>query len=87
MFVKFCRCSLKNILIPAAINIFALNIACVSKWKKVRWGIPIPSVVTIRPSCLMVERAMVSLSSFLVIAQAAGTVIVIEPEISKIVLK
>ena len=78
MFVKFCRCSLKNILIPAAINIFALNIACVSKWKKVRWGIPIPSVVTIKPSCLMVEkRAMVSLSSFLVIAQAAGTVIVI----------
>lgn len=30
---------------------------------------------------------MVSLSSFLVIAQAAGTVIVIDPEISKIELK
>lgn len=29
--VKFCRCSLKKILIPAAMNMFALNMACVNR--------------------------------------------------------
>lgn len=50
VFVKFWRCSLKKILMPAAMNMFALNMACVKRWKKHRCGILSPSVITISPS-------------------------------------
>lgn len=86
-FEKFCRCPLKKIPIPTTINIFALNIAWVRRWKKHKCVNPSPSVMIISPSCLIVESAIVSLMSFLVMAQDAGMVMVIDPEIIKVVLK
>ena len=87
MLEKFWRCSLNEIITPAPMNMFALNIACVSRWKKHRFAIPILSVVIIRPNCLMVDRAMVSFKSFFVMAHAAGMHMVIDPVIIRVVLK
>lgn len=72
---------------PAAINIVALNIAWVSKWKKHMLVIPNLKVLIIRPNCLIVERAIVSLISFFDIAHAADINIVIIPVHIKIGLK
>lgn len=87
MLVKFWRCSLNIIITPAPMNMFALNIACVNKWKKHKFVIPILKVTIIRPNCLIVDRAIVSFKSFFVIAHAAGIHIVIDPVIIRVALK
>lgn len=87
MLVKFWRCSLNIIIAPAPMNKFALNIACVNKWKKHKFVNPILRVTIISPSCLKVDKAIVSFRSFFVMAHAAGINIVIAPEIIKVELK
>ena len=84
---NLCWCPLNTITIPAAINIVALNIAWVMRWKKHRFGIPKAMVEVINPNWLMVERAMVSFISFFVMAHDADKNIVINPAVNKNILK
>ena len=71
--------------IPTHINIVALNMAWVRRWKKQKFTIPNLNVVIINPNCLIVDKATVSFMSFLVIAQTAAMVMVTGPAERKVV--
>ena len=70
--------------VPALINNSALNIAWVSKWKKVKLGSPRASLIIITPSWLSVERAIIFFVSDSVMAAIPAIVKVQVAENSKV---
>lgn len=57
----------------------ALNRAWVTMWKNARFGMFIPILIIIRPSCLRVDRAMIFFMSHSVVALRPAINIVVVP--------
>jgi len=67
------------IIIPAQMNNNDLNKAWVDRWKNVKYGIFIPRVIIITPSCLNVLSAMIFFISVSSKANIPAKVIVVAP--------
>lgn len=76
-----------KIILPAVIKRSALNSAWVSRWKRVKEGIPSAKLIIIKPNCLNVERAITFFMSISVIADNPAISIVREAIISRKELK
>jgi hypothetical protein len=72
---------------PAQMNSRALNSACVTMWKKARFGMCIPILIIIRPNCLSVDKAIIFFMSHSVIALSPAMNIVVVPIVRIIILK
>lgn len=66
-------------ILPEHKNSIALKKACVHIWRKAMWGWLRPIATIIKPSWLDVEKAMIFLMSFCVVAQRAAKMVVIAP--------
>lgn len=67
---------------PTQMNSKALNIAWVSKWKRVSSGLCRPRAMNIRPNWLKVDKATIFFRSVSTIAATPADIMVIVPKIS-----